>query len=144
MPGKYVIRTDEEWAELIRECRSSGLSDHMWCREKGIPETSFYRHVRKFRDEHPVPCEEKEGVYGTASCEVIPKSLPSVQEIVPLMVSDEETDVSIKAVSDERTKYFSLAETTARINVGRISIELTGKADKELISSLMEAAVRLC
>ena len=35
MPGKYVIRTDEEWAELIRECRSSGLSDHMWCREKG-------------------------------------------------------------------------------------------------------------
>ena len=60
------------------------------------------------------------------------------------MVSDEETDVSIKAVSDERAKYFSLAETTARINVGRISIELTGKADKELISSLMEAAVRLC
>ena len=41
-------RSDEEWFSLINECRRSGLSDSLWCKQQGIPAThyaSFRNHL---------------------------------------------------------------------------------------------------
>lgn len=32
-------RSDEEWFRLINECRRSGLSDSLWCKQQVIPAT---------------------------------------------------------------------------------------------------------
>ena len=29
-------RTEEEWVQLIQECRTSGLSDKEWCRQNNV------------------------------------------------------------------------------------------------------------
>ena len=40
---------DEHWLKLITQCRSSGLTDHQWCIENGIPVSTCYYHVRALR-----------------------------------------------------------------------------------------------
>ncbi len=37
---------DSFWLEWITQCRPSGLTDHQWCIENGIPVSTFYYHVR--------------------------------------------------------------------------------------------------
>lgn len=47
MPAKPV-KAKEQY-HLVMECRSSGLTDHQWCREKGICPGTFYGWVRRLR-----------------------------------------------------------------------------------------------
>ncbi len=47
MSKKQVKRTDEEWMNLIHECRASALSDKNWCEEHPISVSSFYYQVRR-------------------------------------------------------------------------------------------------
>lgn len=42
-------RSQDEWVQLIRECRSSGLSDRTWCEQHGILVSSFYNAVKRLR-----------------------------------------------------------------------------------------------
>ena len=39
----------QQWAMVVQECRSSGLSKREYCRQRGISEKSFYYWQRKFR-----------------------------------------------------------------------------------------------
>ncbi|WP_429146511.1 IS66 family insertion sequence element accessory protein TnpA [Anaerotaenia torta] len=44
-------RTDrEEWLDLIQDCRTSGMSDKDWCDLHQIGRSSFYYHIRRFRN----------------------------------------------------------------------------------------------
>ncbi len=47
MPAKPV-KAKEQY-RLVMECRSSGLTDHQWRREKGICPGTFYGWVRRLR-----------------------------------------------------------------------------------------------
>ncbi len=47
MPAKPV-KAKEQY-HLVMECRSSGLTDHQWCREKGICPGTFCGWVRRLR-----------------------------------------------------------------------------------------------
>ena len=40
----------EEWAQIISQCRSSGMSNREFCRQNGIPEKKFYYWLRKLRE----------------------------------------------------------------------------------------------
>ena len=40
-------RSQDEWFQLIRECRSSGLSGRTWCEQHGILVSSFYNAVKR-------------------------------------------------------------------------------------------------
>ena len=35
----------QERYNLVMECRKSGLSDCAWCKERGIPQSTFYNWV---------------------------------------------------------------------------------------------------
>ena len=39
-----------ERAEIIRECRSSGMTVSTWCRERGISKGTYYRWQRQVRE----------------------------------------------------------------------------------------------
>lgn len=43
-------RTEQEWMDLILECRKSGLSDRAWCQQQGIAPNTFYYHVKQLRE----------------------------------------------------------------------------------------------
>lgn len=67
-------RSDEEWFRLINECRRSGLSDSLWCKQQGIPASSFFCAVHRLREKayalserersidivsNPLPCRKR-------------------------------------------------------------------------------------
>ena len=41
--------SDDEWLELISECRQSGMSDSDWCRTHNIYTATFYRAISRLR-----------------------------------------------------------------------------------------------
>ena len=127
MPRPYRMRSEAEWAQLIRECKSRGLSDHQWCNQNSIPQTSFYRHLRKLHD-----TAIKEPTQDNGS----KLSVTHTQEIVPVSVIDD--PVSVPGCRD------SLREPAARLTVNGITIDLFGNAGADLISSILSAASSLC
>ena len=40
----------QEWAQVHRQCKESGLSNREFCRQKGISEKSFYYWLKKLRE----------------------------------------------------------------------------------------------
>ena len=36
-----------QWAQLVSQCRSSGLSVRLWCQENGVNVSSYYKWQRK-------------------------------------------------------------------------------------------------
>lgn len=130
MPRPYYQRTSSEWADIIRQCKSSGLSDYQWCTEHGISTTSFYRNLKKFHE---------------ASILELPTETPSgmvpaqVQEVVPLRVIDDRPERSRPA--DMRENGFLPA---ARLLVNGMTIELCADADPSFISGILKAAASIC
>ena len=41
----------QQWAALIQECKSSGMTNKDFCIQRGISEKSFYYWQRKFREQ---------------------------------------------------------------------------------------------
>ena len=39
----------QEWADIIKECRSSGMHDKEWCEMKDINPASYYYYLRAIR-----------------------------------------------------------------------------------------------
>ena len=47
------IRSDQEWLELIQECRASGLSVKNWCQTRSISIKTFYNKAADLRSKIP-------------------------------------------------------------------------------------------
>lgn len=41
----------EQWKSIITECRSSGMTTTAWCKANGICEQTYYKHLKKLREE---------------------------------------------------------------------------------------------
>lgn len=57
MGDVLVMRSEyrlQQWAEMIRACRESGLSNKEFCRQNGISEKTYYYWLRRLRQ---VACE---------------------------------------------------------------------------------------
>ena len=70
-------RTDEEWLALIQECRSSGFSDHAWCKQNNISINTFYNTVSKLKKKACI-VPAAAGAVMDDSPEIVP--LPIVEE----------------------------------------------------------------
>ena len=42
---RHPRRPDQEWLDLIQECRSSGMTDKAWCEMNHIQPSKFYYHI---------------------------------------------------------------------------------------------------
>lgn len=73
---RHPRRYDEEWLNIIHECRTSGLSDKIWCEEHHIQPSKFYYHIRRLR---------------AKACEITERedTLPQKQEVVPVSFAEQ-------------------------------------------------------
>ncbi len=78
-------RTQEQWLELITECRQSGMTDMDWCRANGISRSSFYKALSRLRK---------------AACSV-PASSKSLSGEVNLTSSNKQDIVPVSIVPDD-------------------------------------------
>lgn len=128
MAKRHPRRTDEEWMNLIQECRSSGLSDKCWCEEHHIHTSNFYYQIRKLRK---MACEIPEPAHSafTKKPEIVqlsfdvpgpcpPKEAPSVVNGSP--------------------------ETAIRIIIHGFQVEITNAADSKTIFHTLSALQGLC
>ena len=80
---KYLKR--EQWKTLIKECQSSGMTVTAWCRTNGICEQTYYRNLKRLREELceslPVPINVPEKPVAFKKLEVA-TPLPSTQAAV--------------------------------------------------------------
>ena len=121
-------RTDEEWLNLIQECRSSGLSDKRWCEEHPIHTSNFYDQIRRLRNK---ACDIPEPASSSFS---------SKQEVV--QVSFDEP--AILSVQEKMSGIPSFDETAIRITLHGFRIEITNAAASETIFHTLSALQRLC
>ena len=75
----------ERWKSLISECQSSGMTVRDWCRANSICEQTYYRNLRRLREEIcrslPVPAAEPEKPVVFSQLEV-KAPVPGVQAAV--------------------------------------------------------------
>ena len=75
-------RSDEEWFQVINECRRSGLSDSQWCKQHDIRESTFFCAVGRLRKKaYAIPERNK-------SIDVLSSSLPK-QDVVRIDIEPE-------------------------------------------------------
>lgn len=128
MAKKHSRRTDEEWLDLIRQCRSSGLSDKGWCEEHHIHTSSFYYQIRRLRK---MACQLPET-----------RCLPSTkkQEIVEISFDE---PVPYPAQGNPSVGKDS-PQTAIRVIVHGFPVEITNAAASETIFHTLSALQRLC
>ena len=128
MPSKHKFFTDTEWEEIICQCKASGLSDWQWCRDNGISTSSFYRHLKKFRNPITVPAAEVQAV-----------TVGEVQEVVPLVIRDEEPPVPAVSAQPQAADL-----PAVRLTVRGISLDIFNHAGSDVISNIIRAVEGLC
>jgi len=123
-------RTDREWLDLIQDCRTSGMSDKDWCDLHHIQRSSFYYHIRRFRDSAcPIPEAPHPVVSGK-------------QEVVQLRISDSDSFPVSTPVGNHSLEF--AGDTVIRLTVHDIRIEITNAAASETIANTLGALQRLC
>jgi hypothetical protein len=128
MANRNPRRTDEEWLNLIQECRSSGLSDKCWCEEHHIHTSNFYYQIRRLRK---MACDIPEPS-GASSARK--------QEIVQLSFEEQIPCPERKELSFMESPI----ETAVRISMHGIQVEITNAAASETVFHTLSALKRLC
>lgn len=124
------IRSDQEWLELIQECRASGLSVRNWCQARSISIKTFYNKVSYLRKK---------------SCDIPePQSVPSEREheVVPLKMAADPALYPDHPASDAMRVPPVHAAVTIRIS--RYSVEISNGASEDTIRNTLLALGRLC
>ena len=128
MSKKQVKRTDEEWMNLIHECRASGLSDKNWCEEHQIPVSSFYYQVRRLRK---------------MACEISPKK-DFITEKQPEIVELSFNDAKVYPMRTEVETKRALNEPAVKIIASGMQIEITNAAKSTMLYAILSSLQRLC
>lgn len=129
MAQKRIKHTDQEWFDLITECRRSQRNVKVWCEQHGITAKALYYHIRQLRQKgYPIPqkpatdlCREKQEVV----CLNVPQGLfpDGATTSSPL------TDKDRAAIC---------------LNFHGIHMEVTNHAGKEVISNLFQVLLGSC
>lgn len=128
MTTRNPRRSDEEWMNLIQECRTSGLSDKCWCEDHQIPVSSFYRRVSLLRKK------------ACAIPERQVSRIPIRQELIEITPSEL---AHIQNPSMESNPGSGL-DTAVRIQFRDLRIEITNTAGSETIQNTVAALLKLC
>lgn len=126
---KRIRRTNEEWMDLIRECKSSGLSDQVWLRQNQIPASSYYLKYHQL-------CGEVEQITPTP-----PKKLaeiPETHEIVQISLAEESEPIPVSHQGP------SSGESAVVLRTGAYTIEIHNNASADAIRNTLMALQQLC
>ena len=130
MIQKRIKRTDQEWLDLIQECRTSSLTDKEWCEQQHIQRSNFYYHIRRLRKK---------------ACEIPDNPAPSCQEHHEVVAIDfsiaepfPEKNVSRQGGSENRNK------PVIRLAFPGFSMEILNGAAGEMIHDTIAALKQIC
>ena len=124
---RNASRTDQEWMDLIHQCRTSGLGDKDWCEQHDIPISTFYTKITRLRKK---------------ACDIPPANHHVIREnqhVVPLQIIDEVPKIyrnEIPAVSD--------ASTAVVLKINGYCIEISNEAARDTIFNTLSVLQQLC
>ena len=125
-------RSDEEWFQIINECRRSGLSDSQWCKQHDIPESTFFCAVGRLRKKaYAIPDRNK-------SMDVLSNSLPK-QEVVRIDIEPELLPSARPEPMQEIPAMYLDNSHTIEIDVHGINIRVFNSVDRELLKTVLSA-----
>lgn len=130
-------RSNQEWMDLITECRQSGLTDDDWCRQNGVAISSFYNAVHRLREK---ACSIPEH----ASNDIVMDLTASAQDVVQFSIVPESSPEPAVPAPVRQIPAANLDNShTIEISVSGSSIRISNDADpvllKEVISILRAA-----
>ena len=125
-------RSDEEWFQIINECRRSGLSDSQWCKQHDIRESTFFCAVGRLRKKaYAIPDRNK-------SVDILSSSLPK-QDVVRI-------DIEPEILSPDRAEPMQVLPApyldnshTIEIDVHGINIRVFNSVDTVLLKTVLSA-----
>ena len=112
---------NEQWLNLITQCKAGGLTDRQWCIENGIPVSTFYYHVRALRKK---ACEVPEAVDAAAQ----------KQEVVQIPLWEKE----------QHSDTVALQTPSICLEMQGIRIEIHEQAGADVIRNTLLALRQLC
>ena len=123
-------RSDEEWFQLINQCRRSGLSDSQWCKQHDIPESTFFCALGRLRKKaYAIPDRNK-------SMDAILGSIPK-QDVVRI-------DIEPEILSSDRPEQMQVLSApyldnshTIEIDVHGINIRVFNSVDTALLKTVL-------
>ena len=125
-------RSDEEWFQIINECRRSGLSDSQWCKQHDIRESTFFCAVGRLRKKaYAIPVRNQ-------SIDVLSNSIPK-QDVVQI-------DIEPEILSSGRPEPMQVLPApyldnshTIEIDVHGINIRVFNSVDTALLKTVLSA-----
>lgn len=122
-------RTDNEWFEVITECRNSGLSDSAWCQAHSIPVGTFYCAVNRLRKK-AFALPERNSISNIAL------DLTTKQDVVRIDIEEPLTPSVPQPV--RQTTYLDNSHTI-EIDIHGIGIRISNGADPSLLSMVLSS-----
>lgn len=132
MATTRMKHSDEEWLDLITQCRRSGHTDADWCRDHSIPISSFYNAVSRLRKK---ACTIPETSAGHP--ERILDLTSSSQDVVPIRIEPEKSSVSGLCSVPEAASMYLDNSHSIEILVGNASVRISNGADLSLLSTVL-------
>ncbi len=111
---KYIKR--EQWKTLIKECQSSGMTVTAWCSLNGICEQTYYRNLKKLREE---------------LCE----NLPTPVDVSEMPVAFKKLEVMSPLSDTKAAVIIRLPNATLEINEG---------ASQQTVQAVLPALQSIC
>ena len=130
MVQKRIRRTDQEWLDLIQECRTSGLTDKAWCEQQHIHRSNFYYQIRRLRKK---------------ACEIPDNPVSSCQEYHEVVAIDFSTPESFPVKNVPREgRSENRGIPLIRLAFPGFSMEILNGAAGETIRNTIAALQQIC
>ena len=124
MARKRITHTDQEWLDLILDCKQSSMTNQTWCEQHSTTIKTLAYHTQRLR---------RLGYEIPNKATVSPRGKQK-QEVVCLQISDELSSLS----------HGEFSPAAARIDFHGIRIDLSNHASQEAVSNIFHALLSLC
>lgn len=130
MAQKRIKRTDQEWFDLIQDCRTSGMKVKAWCKQHNVTAKALYYHIRRLRQEgYAIP---------QRTMETAPQEK---QEVVCLGIPN---GISAGGTAVYDSASGSADTASLRLDFHGVLIEVFNHAVQETITNTLRALQSLC
>lgn len=129
---RHPRRSDQEWVDLISECRTSGMTDKAWCEAHHISTSKFYYHIRRLRKKAYILPDNP-----------LVTTFTEKQEVIKLEFDTCSVKTDTICESDSIGILHS-NEPAIRLNFYGCQVEISNSAAAETIQNTLTALHSLC
>ena len=130
MAQKRIKRTDQEWFDLISDCKTSSLKVKTCCEQHGITAKALYYHTRRLRQAgYQIP-------------QMPVKTMPyETQEVVCLDLSKR---IPAGMAGHTPSAPWTAGTAVLRLDFQGVQVEIANDAARETIANTLLALQSLC